>query len=63
MSNYWMIKQVGNGYVVDYPYRSPLTTEEVVLHGTLFTSTFEGALKLCENNSLLPTPEDALKSK
>ena len=60
MSNYWMIKQVGNGYVVGYPYH---LTPDDVRHGTLFTSTFEGALKLCENNSLLPTPEDALKSK
>ena len=57
MSNYWMIRELENGYVVTYP------TGPTVQTGEMFTATFEGALKLCENNSLLSTPEDALKSK
>jgi len=51
-----MIKEVGNGYVVEYPYIW-WPAEVGVRRGTLFTATFEGALKLLEENSMLPTPE------
>ena len=53
MSNFWMIKQIGNGYLVNYPY----VYDGIIKNAELFAADFPSALKIVEKNSLLPTLE------
>lgn len=55
MDKYWSIRQIGNGYIVTYPYIAQRTDE--VAHASLFKPTFKEALELLDENSMQPNPE------
>lgn len=55
IQKYWGIREIGNGYVVHYPYY--LEGDKNCRTAELFGSSFDEALEILKKNSMEPTPE------